>query len=48
MDNTHLQYEEAVTFASLIAQELRKLGGIYEELLLPAELEEEDASLLKD
>ena len=33
-DNTHLRYEGAVLYGSLIAEELRKLGGIYKELLL--------------
>lgn len=47
-DNSHLQYDGAVTFAGIIAAELRKLGGIYEELLLPLNAQKEDASLLKD
>lgn len=34
MDNTHLKYEGAVTFAGLIAEELRKMGGIYAEILV--------------
>lgn len=33
-DNTHLKYEGAVKFASLIAKGLMGLGGIYRELLL--------------
>lgn len=33
-DNTHLRYEGAVVFAGLIAEELKKLGGIYADLLL--------------
>lgn len=33
-DNTHLRYEGAVLYGSLIAGELRKLGGIYEELII--------------
>lgn len=32
-DNTHLRYEGAVLYGSLIARGLRSLGGIYEELL---------------
>lgn len=47
-DNTHLKYDGAVTFAGIIADELRKLGGKYAELLLPLEGEKEDASLLID
>ena len=33
-DNTHLRYDGAVNFASLIARGLREIGGIYAELLL--------------
>lgn len=47
-DNSHLQYEGAVTFSGLIANELRNLGGSYEELLLPTDAPKEDAALLKD
>ena len=47
-DNTHLQYEGAVTFAGLVATELGKLGGIYAELLLLQEQEQEDPNLLRD
>lgn len=32
-DNTHLRFKGAVTYAGLIAQGLKELGGIYEELL---------------
>lgn len=32
-DNTHLKPEGAVMFGSLIAQELDRLGGVYQELL---------------
>lgn len=32
-DNTHLKYEGAMMFASLVAEGLRELGGIYRELL---------------
>ena len=38
-DNTHLRYEGAVKFAGAIAEGLRELGGVYEDLLL--ELPEE-------
>ena len=33
-DNTHLRYDGAVNFASLIARGLRELGGIYADMLL--------------
>lgn len=33
-DNTHLRYEGAICFAGIIAEELKKLGGIYADLLL--------------
>ncbi|MGN0506826.1 MAG: rhamnogalacturonan acetylesterase [Lachnospiraceae bacterium] len=33
-DNTHLRYEGALVFAGMIAEELKKLGGIYEELIV--------------
>lgn len=33
-DNTHLQYAGAVAFGTCIAQGLKELGGIYQELLL--------------
>lgn len=48
IDNTHLQYAGAVAFAEIIANELRKLGGIYEDLLIPLNVEKENPNLLKD
>lgn len=33
-DNTHLRYEGAVLYGSLIAGELRKLGGIYRDMII--------------
>lgn len=36
-DNTHLNYAGAFTFAGLIANELREMGSLYNELLLQAE-----------
>ncbi len=33
-DNTHLRYEGAVLYGSLIARELRKLGGIYGNFII--------------
>lgn len=35
-DNTHLRFEGAVLFAGVIAGELKRLGGVYEELVGPA------------
>lgn len=32
-DNTHLRYEGAVIFASMIAKGLKKIGGIYGEMI---------------
>lgn len=34
LDNTHLRYEGAVNYASMIAEGLKELGGIYKDLLL--------------
>lgn len=34
-DNTHLKQEGAVLFAAMIAGSMKKLGGIYGEVLLP-------------
>lgn len=39
LDNTHLKYEGAVFFAGLIAEGLKRLGGIYADLLLSEETE---------
>ena len=47
-DNSHLQYEGAVIFASAIAKGLEKLGGIYKDLLLDEADNLEDPSLLID
>ena len=33
-DNTHLRYDGAVNFASLIAKGLKEIGGIYADLLI--------------
>jgi lysophospholipase L1-like esterase len=35
-DNTHLHYEGAVVMAGLVADGIRNLQGVYEEMLLPA------------
>lgn len=47
-DNSHLVYEGAVVFSGLIAAELRKLGGIYEDILVPLDGEKENPALLVD
>lgn len=44
-DNTHLRFEGAMVFAGLIAEELKKLGGIYQNLLLD-ELTDNPADLI--
>jgi len=44
-DNTHLRYEGAIQFARMIAEELKKLGGIYADLLLD-EFSENPADLI--
>ncbi|MBQ6875510.1 MAG: GDSL family lipase, partial [Lachnospiraceae bacterium] len=33
-DNTHLRYEGAVKYGSLIAKGLKELGGVYSDLIL--------------
>ncbi|MBR6697867.1 MAG: rhamnogalacturonan acetylesterase [Lachnospiraceae bacterium] len=48
VDNTHLQYLGAVKFATIIAKELYKLGGIYADLLIDPEDNLEDPRLLID
>jgi len=40
-DNTHLKYAGAVTFAGLIAEGLKELGGIYAQLLVDPNKEPE-------
>lgn len=47
-DNSHLTYEGCVVFSGLIAAELRKLGGVYAEILLPLNEEKENPALLID
>ncbi len=41
-DNTHLRYDGAVTYAGLIAQGLKQLGGIYRDLVQEDLLFEEE------
>lgn len=47
-DNSHLVYGGAVVFSGLIAAELRRLGGIYEDILIPLDKEKENPALLID
>ncbi len=47
-DNSHLTYEGCVVFSGLIAAELRKLGSVYEAILLPSDVEKENPALLVD
>lgn len=47
-DNSHLVYEGCVVFSGLIAAELRKLGGVYEDILIPLDGEKENPALLVD
>lgn len=47
-DNTHLRYEGAYRFSMIIANELKKLGGVYEELLIDPNEDTEDPALLID
>jgi lysophospholipase L1-like esterase len=47
-DDTHLQYEGAFRFAQIIAEELRKLGSPYSDILMNADDDYEDPSLLID
>ncbi|MCR5216448.1 MAG: rhamnogalacturonan acetylesterase [Lachnospiraceae bacterium] len=47
-DNTHLKYEGAYVFSGLVAEELKKIGGVYGEMLVDPESDLEDPSLLVD
>jgi len=47
-DNTHLQYEGAYVFAGIIAEEIRKIGGVYADILVNPEDDLEDPALLID
>lgn len=47
-DNTHLQYEGAVIFAGLIAEEIRKLDNTYSWILLDESEAQENPRLLID
>lgn len=47
-DDTHLQYEGAFRFAGIIAEELKKLRGVYADILIEADSDYEDPALLID
>ena len=47
-DNSHLRYEGAYRFCMIVAEELKQLGGIYKELLLDLDEDNENPELLKD
>lgn len=47
-DNTHLKYEGAYIFAGIIAEEIRKIGGVYASILVDPESDLEDPALLVD
>lgn len=47
-DNSHLQYEGAYRFSSIIAEEVAKIGGVYAEVLVDPNADLEDPALLID
>lgn len=47
-DNSHLQYEGAYVFSSIIASEVAKIGGVYAQVLLDPDVTLEDPLLLVD
>lgn len=47
-DNTHLRYEGAYTFGMIIAEELKKIGGVYASVLVDPKANLEDPALLID
>lgn len=47
-DNTHLKYEGAYVFSGIIAEEIKKLGGVYAKILVDPEANLEDPALLID
>lgn len=47
-DNTHLKYEGAYVFGGIIAEEIKKLGGVYAAILMDDNADLEDPSLLID
>ena len=46
-DNTHLRPEGAIFFAGIIAEELKKLGGIYADLLLEAPIKAQQSTAIE-
>lgn len=47
-DNTHLKYEGAYVFAGIIAEEIKKIGGVYAQILVDPNANLEDPALLID
>lgn len=47
-DNSHLQYEGAYIFSSIIAKEVAKIGGAYSDVLVDPNADLEDPALLID
>lgn len=47
-DNSHLQYEGAYVFSKIIAEEVKKIGGVYSQILVDPTKNLEDPALLID
>lgn len=47
-DDTHLQYEGAYRFSQLIAEDMKKLGGVYADLFIDPDSDYEDPAMLID
>lgn len=47
-DDSHLRYEGAFRFCRILADEIRKIGGVYGEILLDDSADGEDPALLID
>lgn len=47
-DDTHLQYEGAFRFAEIIADEMKKLGGVYAGIFIDEDSDYEDPAMLID
>lgn len=47
-DNTHLKYEGAYVFSGIIAEEIKKIGGKYADILVDPAVNLEDPTLLID
>lgn len=47
-DDSHLRYEGAYSFCKLLVDEIKKIGGVYADILLDGETDGEDPALLID